>query len=406
MPPNTKKSKGKSAQNNNNNNGRNAKVAHGKNKKQDESDEFERVLAEITKATAAIGMKRAKQMEHEKVRKEREERQKEKNEKSKGIEEEFDMMLRRKQKHQHLQQILQQFMTAQRPFLDAPNTEFHSETETRNPNFDVAVGAMQGWRLNMEDEHVVDVVFPDGASDSKEGLFCVFDGHSGKGCATKCRELIPKMARTYATRTADGTSTVDFEKVYMEADSVLEKGLPDESGCTAVTVHVTPAFITCASVGDSRAVLCRNGAAFPLAYDHKPENEQEKARIEAAGGSVSENRVNGQLAMSRAMGDFTYKAQKSRSPTEQEVIAMPDVIRLQRESGDAWVVLACDGIFDVLSNDELVEHVLSKKHEGKSNKQICEEICRECLAPPAENGGLFAHAEGTDNMTIMIVDLK
>ncbi|KAH9600686.1 PPM-type phosphatase domain [Trypanosoma melophagium] len=408
--PSNKKNKSKNAHNNNNNNNsrnKNHKADLVKSKKEAESEEFEKVLADLSRVTEAVGLERAKQAEREeKMREEREKRHKSVLEKTNDAEEEFHMQLRRKQKTQQFQQLLQQLLSAQRPFLDAPNTEFHSETVCQNPNFDVAVGEMQGWRLNMEDEHVIDVTFPNGAEDSKEGLFCVFDGHSGKECATKCREWFPKIARAHITKRADDTTVVDFDSMYMQIDKLLEAQLGDDSGCTAVTVHITPDFITCASVGDSRAVLCRSGAAFALAHDHKPENADERARIEAAGGAVSENRVNGQLAMSRAMGDFSYKQQKERDAREQLVIAVPDVIQTPREAGDAFVVLACDGIFDVLTNEELVEIVLMKKSEGKNNTQICEEICRECLAPVSEDTGRIARAEGTDNMTIMIVDLK
>ncbi|ESL10662.1 protein phosphatase 2C [Trypanosoma rangeli SC58] len=412
MPASNKKNKGNDvvhSSNDNINKTLKYKAGTGKSKAQTESDEFEKVLADLTKATEAAGRKRAKMVERdEKLRKEREERHKNIAAKKTDMEVEFDMMLRRQQQKQQFQDLLQQLLATQRMLLDAPNTDFHGETVTENPHFDVAVGEMQGWRAHMEDEHLVDVTFPTGAPNSKEGLFCVFDGHSGKECAQKCRELIPKVAIKHITPAPgeNASSTVDFEKVYMEVDSILEKELKDGSGCTAVTVHVTADTITCASVGDSRAVLCRNGATLDLSHDHKPDNALERERIEAAGGSVSENRVNGQLAMSRAMGDFTYKSQKDRGPREQHVIAVPDVVTTQRDPGDAWVVLACDGIFDVLSNDKLLECVLAKKHQGKSNVEICEEICRECLAPPVEGGGRSARAEGTDNMTIMIVDLK
>ena len=62
-----------------------------------------------------------------------------------------------------------------------------------------------------------------------------------------------------------------------------------------------------ANIGDSRAVLCRNGKAFPLSTDHKPELQLEQNRIEKAGGYVTEGRINGSLNLSRAFGDFSYK---------------------------------------------------------------------------------------------------
>ena len=81
-------------------------------------------------------------------------------------------------------------------------------------------------------------------------------------------------------------------------------------GCTATTVLITPTHLICANAGDSRVVLGRSGGdqvCEPLSEDHKPDNEGEKSRIEAVGGFVEENRVNGSLALSRALGDFEYK---------------------------------------------------------------------------------------------------
>ena len=80
------------------------------------------------------------------------------------------------------------------------------------------------------------------------------------------------------------------------------------AGCTATTVFITPNEIYCANAGDSRTVLSRdNGIAMDLSVDHKPDDPQEKARIEGASGFVEENRVNGQLGLSRALGDFDFK---------------------------------------------------------------------------------------------------
>jgi serine/threonine protein phosphatase PrpC len=80
------------------------------------------------------------------------------------------------------------------------------------------------------------------------------------------------------------------------------------AGCTAVLAVVTPFHVVCASVGDSRCVIGQDkGACISLSNDHKPINKAEQVRIERAGGFVRENRVNGELAMSRALGDFQYK---------------------------------------------------------------------------------------------------
>ena len=79
------------------------------------------------------------------------------------------------------------------------------------------------------------------------------------------------------------------------------------TGTTACVVLVTDKEIYCSNSGDSRAVLCRNGEAIELSHDHKPQNHEEVRRIEASGHFVDDDRVDGNLALSRAIGDFQYK---------------------------------------------------------------------------------------------------
>lgn len=74
-----------------------------------------------------------------------------------------------------------------------------------------------------------------------------------------------------------------------------------------------------ANVGDSRAIACIAGHVSPLSFDHKPSNEDEAKRINAAGGWVELNRVNGNLALSRALGDFVFKKNEKKRPEEQIV---------------------------------------------------------------------------------------
>jgi serine/threonine protein phosphatase PrpC len=96
-----------------------------------------------------------------------------------------------------------------------------------------------------------------------------------------------------------------------------------ESGSTAVTCLMIGKDLYCANAGDSRAVLCRKGTAVGLSEDHKPCNDEEKARIEKAGGFVEDKRVNGTLAVARAMGDFSFKTETQLSAEEQQVTMLP-----------------------------------------------------------------------------------
>lgn len=84
--------------------------------------------------------------------------------------------------------------------------------------------------------------------------------------------------------------------------------LPFQAGCTACVCLITPDTIYCSNAGDSRAVLgLKNGKLIELSYDHKPENDGEMKRIKEGGGFVEDGRVQGIIAVSRAIGDWEYK---------------------------------------------------------------------------------------------------
>lgn len=104
------------------------------------------------------------------------------------------------------------------------------------------------------------------------------------------------------------------------------------------------------NVGDSRAIASVGGRVHPLSLDHKPGNEIESKRIVAAGGWIEFNRVNGNLALSRALGDFVFKRNEARRAEEQIITAEPDIVRLAITDDLEFIVMACDGIWDVLTN--------------------------------------------------------
>lgn len=113
-------------------------------------------------------------------------------------------------------------------------------------------------------------------------------------------------------------------------------------------------------MGDSRAIASINGCVQELSHDHKPNNEQEMKRISAAGGWVEFNRVNGNLALSRALGDFVFKRNETKKAEEQIVTALPDIEIKDITKDHEFLVLACDGIWDVMSNEEVLEFVRTR----------------------------------------------
>lgn len=115
-------------------------------------------------------------------------------------------------------------------------------------------------------------------------------------------------------------------------------------GCTANVVLITPKAFICANAGDSRSVLCRDGKAVALSEDHKPESPIEEARIKKAGGVITMGRVNGGLNLTRSMGDFDYK-RKPLPYDEQMITCKPDIGTFERQKGDEFILLGCDGIW-------------------------------------------------------------
>ena len=119
-----------------------------------------------------------------------------------------------------------------------------------------------------------------------------------------------------------------------ESDLFLIKicNLPDHpvhAGCTAVVAVLIGTKLTVANAGDSRAVLCRaGGRAEPLSFDHKPLQEREMQRITRAGGFVNQfGRVNGNLNLSRSIGDLKYKQVPGIPPAAQMITAEPDILQ-------------------------------------------------------------------------------
>ncbi|ORM42075.1 putative protein phosphatase 2C 58 [Babesia sp. Xinjiang] len=216
----------------------------------------------------------------------------------------------------------------------------------------------------------------------------------------------------------------DYE---VDTDVIMETDGPNPAfGCGSTSVVMVvlggenPAILV-ANAGDSRAVLCRGGCAVALSHDHKPQLREEGERIRRAGGSVTNGRVDGNLNLSRSLGDLTFKQDHTLPPAEQRISAMPDVRICPLTPHDEFVVLACDGIWDCKSNQQVVDFVRSRLLEyeeshtdssepnsetgGVSSKtlaRVCEELCDECLSNnPSESEGV-----GCDNMTVIIVQLN
>ena len=154
----------------------------------------------------------------------------------------------------------------------------------------------------------------------------------------------------------------------------------DKSGSTAVACLISPSHVYLINCGDSRAIFCSDNQVVLGTVDHKPVNQLERERIQNAGGSVMIQRVNGSLAVSRALGDYEYKSVEGRGPCEQLVSPEPEIyIRERSADKDEFVCLACDGIWDVMSNENLKEYIHSRLKVTNDLVKISNDILDMCL---------------------------
>nr|XP_027084290.1 protein phosphatase 2C 51-like [Coffea arabica] len=247
-------------------------------------------------------------------------------------------------------------------------------------------------------------------------FFAVYDGHGGARVANACRDrmhhLVEKELQANTrdkVLSSENESGVDWSQVmtacFLRMDEQvvgvrgLEVGEAERAvGSTAVVVMVGPEELVVANCGDSRAVLCRGGRAMALSNDHKPDRPDEKERVEAAGGRIIDwdgCRVQGVLATSRSIGDHYLKPY---------VISEPEVKVCKRTESDDFLIIATDGLWDVVPNDVACE-VVRRCLNGQISKRLSKEpgAAAEAAAILAQ----LAIAKGSrDNISIIVVDLK
>jgi protein phosphatase 1L len=240
-----------------------------------------------------------------------------------------------------------------------------------------------GSRREMEDAHSV-------REEEESGLFCaeVYDGHAGSLAASIASEVLTpyflRRLREGGSTGGNGFMAEALRQAYLATDrQIVDRGT--ESGAAAATLYLYNGGFLAANVGDVRIVLKEGGRAVALTTDHKPDLPEEAARIEALGGrvvSLDVPRLEGSLAMSRALGD---------APLKPFVTPEPRIAQGVLGRKDDLAIIACDGIWDVLTSDEAVALAL-RAREAK-------EAARLLQTTAVERGS-------TDNITVIVLDLK
>ncbi len=166
-----------------------------------------------------------------------------------------------------------------------------------------------------------------------------------------------------------------------EDDSKNEIQTESFAGCTACVALIVDNVLYVANAGDSRCILLSGKTAIALSEDHKPDLDIEKERITKAGGYISDGRINGNLNLSRAIGDLEYKKNTDLQPGEQLISAVPDVQSRILTDEDELLVLGCDGIWECLSNQEIAEYLRERVKGGRKNTEAVEELLDKIVAP-------------------------
>uniref|UniRef100_A0A6U2DHD6 PPM-type phosphatase domain-containing protein n=1 Tax=Hemiselmis andersenii TaxID=464988 RepID=A0A6U2DHD6_HEMAN len=250
-----------------------------------------------------------------------------------------------------------------------------------NAHFDVGFSEDDNlkWRKSMEDTHVIQVPFLDSAPS---GFFAVYDGHGGKEAADIVSCELHHFLREELMNGGNETVRESFFKAYEKTDERLRFDAL-YMGATAVTCMVRREGgvkkLYAANAGDARAVLCRDGTAVRITRDHKASDSEEQVRVQKSGGWVSMNRVHGVLAVSRALGDHAMK---------QSVISEPNFWEAELTPADSFLIIACDGLWDVCTDQASVDMV----KEGGDAQTMAQTLMQAAL----DNGG-------KDNISVMVV---
>ncbi|KAH6558483.1 hypothetical protein KP509_1Z061300 [Ceratopteris richardii] len=253
-----------------------------------------------------------------------------------------------------------------------------------------------GGRRYMEDEHVlidnlVDHIGPLSMNKMPSSCYGVFDGHGGRDAAQFAKDELLK----YIVQDASFPASVEkaVHQGFLNTDQAFAEacrtGNCVSSGTTAIMVLILGREVFVANVGDCRAVLSRKGKAVDMSRDHKPWCKQELMRIEALGGYIHDGYLNGQLGVTRAIGDWHIDGLKGAGcPLSGE----PEVRRFLLSEDDEFLIIGCDGLWDVFSSSLAVEFARKRLQEHNDPARCCRELVAEAL-----------HRDSSDNLTVVIV---
>ena len=232
-------------------------------------------------------------------------------------------------------------------------------------------------------------------------FFAVYDGHGGSGCSSYLKENLHLYIKNFSKESLNEAINI-VENNFIKEKALDEKGnMLDHSGSCGIMALIHKNKLIIANIGDSRLILFKNNSLFFQTEDHKPDSPKEKIRIESNGGKIYRTQTfiplyqngkkidipwrvfPGRLSVSRTFGDVEAKIE-NLGGNKNVVVAKPDITEIDLDENFNLMVLGCDGIFDVLSNEQILECVKivfkEKKIENKNDfnnyniSQLCGDI--------------------------------
>ena len=270
--------------------------------------------------------------------------------------------------------------------------EFSSDDIIKGYAFNSSMGNIRDYN---EDTITATKIILEGQNDKNTFFFAIYDGHGGNGCSLYLKEKLHHYIKNFSKDSIkEAINTV--EQKFLKEEALDEKGeLKDPSGSCGIMALIHQNKLIIANVGDSRLIIYKKSSLFFSTEDHKPGSPSEKSRIEAAGGTIYQTPsliplhqngkeietpwrvLPGRLSVSRTFGDIEAK-NENLGGMKNVVVALPDITEIELDNDFNFIVLGCDGIFDVLSNEEILEcvKIVIKEKEIKDlNNVNISELC-------------------------------
>jgi protein phosphatase 1L len=256
---------------------------------------------------------------------------------------------------------------------------------TARPNPIVDYAATNSWNLT-DPLNPTHVKRRQHTFSEESSMFGVFDGHGGVECARYIKKHFPALLcermDKEEPRDALRSAFLATDRNFIQQVTILDA----DAGSTGVVALIQSGTLYVAHAGDSRAILRRQGEAERLTIDHKPGRVDESERVVRCGGRVVMGRVNGVLAVSRAFGNKHLKSC---------VTAEPEILKVDLQVGDDYLILASDGLWDVVSDQVALQLVDSHCKQGNGLKEAAELLTSQAMKLGSR-----------DNITVIVVNVR